>query len=77
MDLCGSGRFGWVLALAALFVAVAPSLRGATATEVDPARMAATVKTLAADDFEGRSPGTAGEERTRAYLFVQLFSLVL
>jgi len=77
MDLCGSGRLGWMLALAALFVAVAPSIRGGTSTEVDPARMAATVKILAADDFEGRSPGTAGEEKTRAYLIDQFKSLGL
>jgi len=39
--------------------------------------MAATVKVLAADDFEGRSPGTAGELKTRAYLIDQFRSLGL
>jgi Zn-dependent M28 family amino/carboxypeptidase len=35
---------------------------------IDSARMSATVKTLASDEFEGRAPGTAGEAKTVAYL---------
>jgi Zn-dependent M28 family amino/carboxypeptidase len=35
---------------------------------IDPQRMSDVVKTLAADDFEGRAPGTPGEDKTVAYL---------
>ena len=35
---------------------------------IDPARLTETVTALTADDFEGRSPGTKGEEKTVAYL---------
>jgi Zn-dependent M28 family amino/carboxypeptidase len=72
-------KSGCVLALAALILAMAPGVRGSTSaeTEVDPARMSATVEVLAADDFEGRSPGTAGEEKTRAFLIDRLKSLGL
>src|SRR5689334_1278085 len=86
MDLSERRKSGWVMALAALIAAVGPGralvasggvTRGATAAEVDPARLAATVKVLSADDFEGRSPGTAGEEKTRAYLIDQFKSLGL
>ena len=39
---------------------------------VDPARLSAHVKTLAADAFEGRAPGTPGEQKTVAYLTEQM-----
>ncbi|MEG3149946.1 M20/M25/M40 family metallo-hydrolase [Sphingomonas sp. ZT3P38] len=45
--------------------------------EVDPARLAETVKTLASDPFEGRAPGTAGEERTVNYLIERFQALGL
>jgi Zn-dependent M28 family amino/carboxypeptidase len=35
---------------------------------IDPARLSDIVKTLASDPFEGRAPGSAGEEKTVAYL---------
>jgi Zn-dependent M28 family amino/carboxypeptidase len=35
---------------------------------IDPQRMSDVVKTLAADDFQGRAPGTPGEDKTVAYL---------
>jgi Zn-dependent M28 family amino/carboxypeptidase len=35
---------------------------------IDPSRMSATAKTLAADAFQGRAPGTPGEAPTVAYL---------
>jgi Zn-dependent M28 family amino/carboxypeptidase len=69
--------FKWVLALTVSLVAITPGIRGATPGEVDPDRMTATVKVLAADDFEGRSPGTAGEQKTRAFLIDQLKALGL
>lgn len=35
---------------------------------IDPARLSATVRMLASDEFEGRAPGTRGEAKTVAYL---------
>jgi Zn-dependent M28 family amino/carboxypeptidase len=37
-------------------------------TDVEEAGFRAAVRTLASDEFEGRRPGTAGEEKTVAYL---------
>jgi len=39
---------------------------------VDPERITADVKTLSSDAFEGRAPGTKGEERTIAYLIKRM-----
>jgi Zn-dependent M28 family amino/carboxypeptidase len=41
---------------------------GESLSPVNPARMSATVKTLASDAFQGRAPGTPGEAKTVAYL---------
>ncbi|NML05348.1 M28 family peptidase [Sphingomonas sp. G-3-2-10] len=45
-------------------------LAAASAPErkTDPARLSEMVKTLASPEFEGRGPGTPGEEKTVAYL---------
>ncbi|CAN1567455.1 Iap Predicted aminopeptidases [Caulobacteraceae bacterium] len=43
----------------------------ATAT-VDTARLASAIKTLSSDEFEGRAPASAGEEKTVAFLVDQL-----
>jgi Zn-dependent M28 family amino/carboxypeptidase len=56
---------------AALLAANAPAQR------TDPAALSATVKTLAAPAFEGRSPGTPGEERTVAWLVERFKALGL
>ena len=45
--------------------------------DVDPARLTETVKTLASDSFEGRAPGTPGEDRTIAYLTARFQDLGL
>ncbi len=39
---------------------------------IDPADFAQHVKTLASDEFEGRGPGTAGEDKTVEYLRSQM-----
>ncbi len=39
---------------------------------IDPAAVMEHVKVLASDEFEGRGPGTRGEEKTVAYLIDQL-----
>ena len=79
--------------LAALLIGVAPSsLTGAfdtctagqtpdqiasAARVITPSMMLGHVKALAADDKEGRAPGTAGEERTVSYLVGQFKRLGL
>ena len=64
-----------LLAAAALVLTVeSPVLHAADPTPlkalpaIDPAAVLAHVKTLASDAFEGRAPGTPGEEKTVAYL---------
>jgi len=48
-----------------------------SSSPIDPARLSATVKTLASDKFQGRAPGTPGEALTIAYLIDQFRSLGL
>jgi hypothetical protein len=38
---------------------------------VDMKRMSEIARTLASDEFQGRAPGTAGEEKTIPYLIEQ------
>ena len=45
---------------------------GLPATPIEPDRLAAHVKVLAADEFEGRGPATGGEQKTVDYLVKQL-----
>ncbi|KQX21665.1 MULTISPECIES: M28 family metallopeptidase [unclassified Sphingomonas] len=59
------------IAIAAALAATQP------AAAADPARLTETVKTLASDLFEGRAPGTAGEERTIGYLVARFQELGL
>ena len=47
------------------------------AQEISADRLAATVKVLASDTFEGRAPGTAGEDRTIGYLIGRFQALGL
>jgi len=66
------------LPLALAFAASLSSIPAVAAdSTTDPARLAATVKTLASDLFEGRAPGTAGEERTIGYLVARFEALGL
>jgi len=62
-----------VLLLAALAVPVAA--QDAPAISAD--NLAETVRTLASDQFQGRAPGTVGEERTIGYLIGRLQALGL
>jgi Zn-dependent M28 family amino/carboxypeptidase len=60
-----------LLLATALFTA--PMLaHAADAPKIDPAKLAAHIKTLSSDAFEGRGPATAGETRTVAYLVEQM-----
>src|SRR5262249_11246970 len=45
--------------------------------KIDPAKMLDHIKVLSSDEFEGRAPGTAGEEKTVAYLETQFKALDL
>ena len=56
-------------------LAVQPSATGHTGIQTNPisvARMSAMDRELASDAFEGRAPGTAGEEKTIAWLIARL-----
>ncbi len=55
--------------------AVAQEATPATAIQVD--NLTQTVRTLASDQFEGRAPGTVGEERTIGYLIGRLQAMGL
>ncbi|MBW8773677.1 MAG: peptidase M20, partial [Stenotrophomonas sp.] len=56
--------------LGVLALSVSSALMAAT-PKFDGARISADVKELASDAYEGRSPATAGEEKTIAYLSKQ------
>ena len=61
------------LSAVTLLLAGTASIAGAqTAPSFDPARIDAHIKTLSSDEFEGRGPATAGEQKTVAYLVQQL-----
>ena len=61
------------LALSA-FALAAPAL---AQEAIDPDNLTATVRTMAGDWFQGRAPGTLGEERTVGYLIGRLQALGL
>ncbi len=64
--------------LCGLAAVAAPDAALNTALEsITPARILDHIKVLASDDFEGRGPGTAGEEKTVAYLSAQFQKLGL
>ena len=49
----------------------------ALAQDISTANLTETVRTLASDQFQGRAPGTVGEERTVGYLIGRLQALGL
>ena len=58
--------------LFALLLALAIAGCSRSQPEFSAERITSTVRTLAADDFEGRAPATAGERKTVDYLVTQL-----
>ncbi len=64
------------LRLAASALLLAASVP-ATAQDISAANLTETVRTLASDQFQGRAPGTIGEERTIGYLIGRLQALGL
>ena len=61
---------------AALFLAAIAAPASAQ-TGIDAANLTQTVRTLASDQFQGRAPGTVGEERTVGYLIGRLEAMGL
>ncbi|WP_374526630.1 M20/M25/M40 family metallo-hydrolase [Sphingopyxis sp.] len=61
------------LAVTAALLFAAP----AAAQDISAANITETVRTLASDQFQGRAPGTVGEERTIGYLIGRLQALGL
>ena len=57
--------------------APAPQMPLAQLPKVDPAKILDHIKALSADDMDGRAPGTAGEEKTVAYVEGQFKALGL
>ena len=64
-------------ALAALTLPAALAAETPAAPPVDPARLTETVRTMTDDWFQGRAPGTLGEERTTSYLIGRFQALGL
>ena len=58
-------------AFAVTLAATQPAATPASTAPIDPAALSRHVRMLASDEFEGRGPGTAGEQRTIAYLTEQ------
>jgi len=50
---------------------ISPAFAAGPASTLSPARILAHTKVLASDEFEGRAPGSPGEEKTVAYLVEQ------
>jgi Zn-dependent M28 family amino/carboxypeptidase len=61
-----------VLVLAACAPAARPGGSAVPEATIDPARLAQHVRVLASDEFLGRGPATAGEEKAVAYVAQQL-----
>jgi Zn-dependent M28 family amino/carboxypeptidase len=65
-----------VAALSALLLS-ATAMPASAQIAADSARLEQTVRTLASDTFEGRAPGTRGEDRTLGYLVARFQALGL
>jgi Zn-dependent M28 family amino/carboxypeptidase len=71
------GGIGTLCGSALLLLACAGTRTLAPSTDIDEAGFREHVRILASDDFEGRRPGTAGEDKTVAYLTGQFRKLGL
>ena len=70
-------RLTAALCLAAFAAPAAARNGAAPAPAISAENLAETVRTLASDQFQGRAPGTIGEERTIGYLIGRLQALGL
>jgi len=69
-------RLVWALCLAAALSGCAAPKKGPPpSTDIDESGFRDAVRILASDDFEGRKPGTPGEEKTVAFLTAQFRKL--
>jgi Zn-dependent M28 family amino/carboxypeptidase len=69
-----SGRYGWLIPLAFLPIGAAPERQDgidAALQSITADRLLGHIKVLSADEYEGRGPGTAGEDLTVKYLIGQ------
>jgi len=66
-----------VLLVAAAAAALVSPLQAQPRIAVEADRLTETVRTLASDMFEGRAPGTRGEDRTLGYLIARFEALGL
>lgn len=66
-----------MFAAAACAALLATAAYAQDSSPIDPARLSAITKTLSGDDFQGRSPGSPGEEKTVEYLIAQFKALGL
>ena len=64
-------------ALTLAAVLLAGTVQAQSSGPIDPARLSAIVKVMASDEFEGRSPGSPGEQKTVDYLIGQFQALKL
>jgi Zn-dependent M28 family amino/carboxypeptidase len=71
------GGIGTACGSALLLLACTSTRTPAPSTDIDEAGFREHVRILASDDFEGRRPGTAGEDKTVAYLTGQFRKLGL
>jgi Zn-dependent M28 family amino/carboxypeptidase len=70
--------FTFLILLPACWSAHADGSPTVTAVKnIDPARVLGDITVLASDEFEGRAPGTPGEEKTIAYLRQQFIKIGL
>ncbi len=70
-------RATWVCGAMSLAVGCAGHPLPPPSNDIDEAGLRADARTLASDEFEGRKPGTAGEEKTVAFLVEQFRKLGL
>src|SRR5471032_3290939 len=68
-----SAIFGYLAAMLPIFLVALAAGSG----PIDPARLSDAVKKLASDAFEGRAPGSPGEEKTIGYLIERFKQLGL
>jgi Zn-dependent M28 family amino/carboxypeptidase len=68
-------NFGAVGAIVAITAFVSTPVLAERMSPISAARLSATAKTLASNDFQGRAPGTPGETKTLAYLIDRFHAL--
>ncbi|MFN3512950.1 MAG: M28 family metallopeptidase [Phenylobacterium sp.] len=66
-----------LFAAAALSILLATAVQAQDSGPIDPQRLSDMVKVMASDEFEGRSPGSAGEAKTVEYLVREFTALGL